>query len=184
MTLPATWIDRIFNRLIGIYGAQFKSKFSVVENGVDVGVANAKETWAGELATFRDWPEAIAYALDHLPAEHAPNALEFRDICRRAPRKSEAVAMVEYKPTAEDVARHREMSRKASEAVKPKEFDGLLWAKRPKSQVAMNAIFDAKKNHRRFPALAAIFDQLVADGVANDAGKLLKRWDGVSWVKP
>ena len=184
MSLPKKWIDKIFDRLMGIYGAQFRAKFSSVIDGVDVGLENAKETWANELANFGDWPESIAYALDHLPTEHAPNALEFRDICRRAPRKSEAVAMVEYKPTAEDKERHREMSRKASEAVKPKEFDGLLWAKRPKSQVALNAIFDAKKNARRFPALAAIFDQLVADGVANDAGKLLKRWDGLSWVKP
>lgn len=184
MSLNSKWIDRIFDRLMGIYGAQFRAKFSSVIDGVDVGLENAKETWADELATFSDWPEAIGYALDHLPTDHAPNALEFRDICRRAPRKSEAVALVEYKPTAEDKERHREMSHRAAEAVKPKEFDGLLWAKRPKSQVALNAIFDAKKNARRFPALAAIFDQLVSDGVANEAGKLLRRWDGICWVNP
>lgn len=79
MSLPSQWIDRIFLRLIGVYGAQFKAKFSVVENGVDVGMANAKENWAHELRNFSDKPDSIAYALDHLPVERAPNALEFRD---------------------------------------------------------------------------------------------------------
>lgn len=179
--LPENWIDRIFIRLTGIYGAQFTSKFKQIEEGVDVGMANAKDVWAKELGNFIDKPECIGYALDHLPADHAPNALEFRDICRRAPRKE--AAAIEYKPTPEDVARHREMSHKAVQAVKPKEFDGLLWAKRPKSQVALNAIFDAKKNARRFPALAAIFEQLVSDGIATVEGKLLLKWDGVSFVK-
>ncbi|MGB4064230.1 MAG: hypothetical protein WBK19_10435 [Azonexus sp.] len=181
MSLPANWIDRIFNRMLGIYGAQFKSKFSVVVDGVDVGIANAKETWAEELGNFNDKPEAIAYALDHLPVDHAPNALEFRDICRRAPVKQ--APQLEYTPTAEDKARHREMSHKATAAVKQKEFDGLLWAKRPKSQVALNAVYDAKKHANRFPALAAVFDRLVTDGIASSTGALIKRWDGCQWVK-
>lgn len=87
MTLPEKWIERIFARLQGIYGAQFTSKFSRMDQGVDVGMLNAKSTWADELGNFSDKPEAIAYALDHLPTDHAPNALEFRDICRRAPKK-------------------------------------------------------------------------------------------------
>lgn len=183
MTLPSQWTDRIFTRLQGIYGQQFTGKFSRMDQGMDIGMLNAKEVWAKELGNFATWPEAISYALEHLPPDHAPNALEFRDICRRAPRK-EAVAAIEYHPTAEDVARHREMAHKATAAVKQKEFDGLLWAKRPKSQVAMNALYDAKKNHRRFPALAEIFDQHVRDGIANTEGKILKRWDGLRWVTP
>lgn len=183
MNLPDQWIDRIFLRLQGIYGQQFTGKFSRMENGVDVGLVNAKVVWADELGNFLDLPEAIGYALKHLPSEKCPNAMEFRDICRRAPRKDETVAQVEYKPSAEDIARHRELSHKATAAVKAKEFDGLLWAKRPKSQVALNAIYDGKKHPSRFPALAAIFDQLVADGVATAEGKLLNRWDGVRWSK-
>lgn len=183
MSLSINLIDRIFVRLTGIYGSQFTSKFRHVEGGVDVGMANAKETWAHELRNFGDKLESIAYALDHLPTDHAPNAIEFRDICRRAPAKV-IEQRLEYKPTAEDIARNREMSHKAAEAVKPKEFDGLMWAKRPKSQIAMNALYDAKKNHRRLPALAAIFDQHVSNGVASESGKLLKRWDGIAWVAP
>lgn len=180
--LPDAWVARIFQSLTGIYGAQFRSKFSQLENGVDVGIAMAAQAWAKELGGFADKPESISYALEHLPPDHAPNALEFRDICRRAPVK-QIETRIEYKPTAEDLARHREMSHKAAEAVKPKEFDGLLWARRPKSQIAMNAIYDAKKHANRYPALAAVFDDLVADGVASSTGALLKRWDGVQWVK-
>lgn len=179
--LPVEWVTRIFQRLTGVYGSQFRAKYSHVENGIDIGIAMAAEAWANELGDFVNRPEAIAYALDHLPVERAPNALEFRDACRRCPAKD--VAALPYRPTEEDKARNRELSHKVVEACRPKEFYGLLWAKRPKSQAALNAVFDAKKNHRRFPALAGVFDQLVADGIATPAGALLKRWDGCQWVK-
>ena len=182
--LKHEWVDRIFARLIGIYGAQFKAKFSQVEDGVDIGLMLAKEAWANELGGFADMPESIAYALEHLPTERAPNALEFRDICRRAPRKSEAVAAVEYKPTAEDVARHKEMSHKATAAVKAKEFDGLHWAKFPVSRKAMEYVYDGKKHARRFPQLANIFDSHVANGVCTAEGNMLKKWNGYEWIKP
>lgn len=181
MSLPSQWVDRIFLRLIGIYGAQFKAKFSVVENGVDVGMENAKENWAHELRNYSDKPEAIAYALDHLPVERAPNALEFRDACRRCPAKE--VAALPYRPTEEDKVRNRELSHKVADACQRQEFDGLLWAKKPKSQKAMDFIADGKKHANRFPALAEVFDYLVKEGIANELGKLLYRWDGVQWVK-
>jgi hypothetical protein len=106
MSLPIAWVDRIFLRLVGIYGAQFKAKFSVIENGVDIGMANAKEVWADELANFADWPEAIAYALKNLPTDRAPNALEFREICRRAPKK-EPLALPHHL-TAEEIQRNKQ----------------------------------------------------------------------------
>lgn len=179
--LPDAWVSRIFQSLTGIYGAQFRSKFSQLENGVDVGIAMAAQSWAKELGNFADKPEAISYALDHLPTDHAPNALEFRDICRRAPQKQ--VQQVEYKPTAEDRERQREMSHKATQAVARKDFDGLLWAKKPKSQRAMDFVSDAKKHAGRFPALAAVYDFLLENKICNEAGKLLHRWDGQNWVK-
>ena len=181
MNLREGWIDRIFQRLTGIYGSQFTAKFKQIVDGVDEGTANAKGVWAKELGNFADKPEAIAYALDHLPTERAPNALEFRDICRRAPRKE--AAQIEYKPTEADKERHREMSHKATQAVTRKEFDGLLWAKKPKSQRAMDFVSDAKKHSGRFPALAAVYDFLLENKICNEAGKLLHRWDGLQWVK-
>lgn len=181
MKMRSEVIDRIVVRLIGIYGQQFHGKYSRIESGVDVGIAMFKDALATELANFADNLDAIKYALDNLPATHCPNALEFRDIARRAPRKE--APTLPYKPTAEDVERNKEMAHKANQAVKANEFDGLLWAKKPKSQKAMDMIADAKKYARRFPALAKIFDQHVSEGVANEAGKLLYRWDGLAWVK-
>lgn len=181
MILRDEVIDRIFQRLTGIYGSQFTAKFKQIVDGIDEGTANAKTAWAKELGNFSDKLEAIGYALDHLPTDHAPNALEFRDICRRAPQKQ--APQVEYKQTAEDKERHREMSHKARQAVARKDFDGLLWAKKPKSQRAMDFVSDAKKHAGRFPALAAVYDFLLENKICNEAGKLLHRWDGQNWVK-
>ncbi len=180
--LPDAWVTKIFQRLTGVYGAQFRSKYSQVEGGVDVGLAMAAEAWATELGDFSSRPEAIAYGLDHLPKDHAPNAIEFLDACKRCPRKEDEHVRLEYKPTAEDIARQKEMAHKAAQAVRPREFDGLLWARYPASQKAMDFLSDAKKNASRFPALAEIYDQHVRDGIANEFGKLLKRWDHGQWV--
>ena len=181
--LPDAWVTKIFQRLNGIYGAQFRSKYSQIENGIDVGIALAADAWASELGDMVNRPEAIAYALDHLPTDHAPNAIQFLDACKRCPRKEENHVRIEYKPTAEDMARQKEMAHKVSQAVKPKEFDGLLWAKKPKSQKAMDMISDSKKNASRFPALAGVYDYLLENQICNEHGKLLHRWDGLAWVK-
>lgn len=86
--LPNAWVDKMFARLQGIYGREFTSQFSVIDaNGNDVGMANAKQVWAEELGGFVDNPEAIAFALKHLP-DRVPNAIKFRDMCRQAPLKS------------------------------------------------------------------------------------------------
>ena len=176
-------INRLFSRLQGIYGTAFTSKFStgLDRNGVDQGFENAKTVWADELHGFLDNLDAIGYALKNTDPKFAPAAREFVALCRTAPKK-EAPALV-HKLTAEEIQRNREMAEAATKAVKSDSFDGLLWAKRPKSQKAMDMVADAKKEHRKFPALAAIFDQHVVDGVCNEVGKLIKRWDGVNWVK-
>ena len=86
--LPIAWVDRMFARLQGIYGREFTSQFSVIDaNGNDVGMANAKQVWAEELAGFVDKPEAIAFVLKNLP-DRVPNAIKFRDMCRQAPAKT------------------------------------------------------------------------------------------------
>ena len=105
MILRDEWADRIFQRLTGIYGSQFTAKFKQIVDGIDEGTANAKGVWAKELGNFADKPEAIAYALDHLPTEHAPNALEFRDICRRAPVRE--VPMLMHKLSNEELDANR-----------------------------------------------------------------------------
>lgn len=87
--LPSQWVDRVFAKLIGVYGNQFGAKFSQVVDGVDIGIALAKQAWAEELAGFSDKPEAIAYALKNLPRDFPPNAIQFAELCRDGAKRIE-----------------------------------------------------------------------------------------------
>jgi len=179
MNLPMPWIDKIFHRLLGVYGAQFKAKFSVVENGVDVGLMNAKEVWSEELSTFVGLPESIAYALKNLPSERAPNAIEFRELCRRAPKK-EAPAL-EHKLTAEDHERASKAAASAVAALRPKISDGIdtHWATHPRSPAHLAFIFDAADRDQRFKPC---IEQMVSDGICTAEGKLLKTYRAGAFV--
>lgn len=80
MSLPKAWIDEIFTRLTVRYGRTFMSRW----DGVDIELVKAD--WAKELAGFANWPEAIAYAFDHLDSERPPTATMFRQVATKAPR--------------------------------------------------------------------------------------------------
>lgn len=87
--LPSSWVEKIFARLVGIYGREFTSQFaSGVVDGVDRGIENAKEVWAEELGMFADNPDALRYGLKNLP-ERSPNCIKFREICKLAPKPIE-----------------------------------------------------------------------------------------------
>lgn len=174
--LPETWICKIFKRLEGRYGSLFLDRWKHCD------MANVKSVWAEELAGFQDNPGAIGYALKALQDQQFPPTLpEFLAACRRAPGANPP-ALITRKPTPEEAERSREMAEQAARAVKKSAgYDGLLWAKRPHTQCAMDRIADAKKQPARFRELADIFDGLVSAGVCNEAGKLLKRWDGGQW---
>lgn len=104
--LPNAWVEKIFARLQGIYGRDFTGQFSTgMVNGVDAGLENAKATWAEELGGFVKWPEAIAYALEHLP-ERVPNCIKFKEICRMAPRPEPI--KLEHKITEEQAAKNKQ----------------------------------------------------------------------------
>lgn len=78
MSLPAPWVEKIFAKLALAYGRDFLARWEGLE------IADVKDDWARELAGFAQHPDAIAYALAHLPAR-APTVMEFRAIARRAP---------------------------------------------------------------------------------------------------
>ena len=83
MSLPAAWIDKIFTKLTLTYGDEFMRRYgSMPANDV-------KSNWAHELGGFERMPDAIGYALQYLPAERAPTVLQFRELCRSAPRANE-----------------------------------------------------------------------------------------------
>lgn len=76
--LPMPWVDSIFARLGVTYGRDFLGRW----DGFDLQAI--KDDWAEKLAGFTRHPDAIAYALQHLPVK-APTVVEFCAIARRAP---------------------------------------------------------------------------------------------------
>ncbi len=59
-------------------------------------------------------------------------------------------------------------------------LDPLLWAKRPKSQQALDLLsVGAKEGDAR---MVEILAGHVRDGVCSDSGKMLMRWDGLRWI--
>lgn len=168
MKLKSVWVDRIFERLAGIYGTQFTAKFPNAEE--------AKKVWAAELGVFDNHPEAISFALENLPIERAPNVLEFREICRRAPRNEPKKREDNTPVNPERVA---EFSREAQQ-IMSREKDHLAWARRPASQVAMDLVISGSKRDSR---LRRIWNELVESGVCTAEGKLLKKHVDDQWVK-
>ena len=75
--LPENWIDALFARLTGLYGNRFTNMWT----GIDAHLV--RTTWATELAGIR--PDSIKYALEHLPAEFPPSALQFKALCLQKP---------------------------------------------------------------------------------------------------
>ena len=81
--LPTRWADELFGRLSLRYGAAFLAQYR------DLDLDAVKADWADVLDGFERFPEAIKHALTVLPADRPPNALQFRDACRRAPRPAQ-----------------------------------------------------------------------------------------------
>ena len=79
MSLPAPWVDRLFERLTLVYGREFLARWDGVP------IADVKANWAHELAGFERHPQSIAHALKHLPPDRPPTVLQFRAMCRAAP---------------------------------------------------------------------------------------------------
>lgn len=79
MSLPAPWVNRIFDKLTLVYGHHFIGRWS----GMDLDTVKAD--WGKELDGMERHPEAIRHALQHLPSEKPPTVLQFRDLCRQAP---------------------------------------------------------------------------------------------------
>lgn len=99
MNLPITWVDQIFARLTVRYGDRFLNRWS--NAGVDLDLV--RQDWSRELAGFKNWPGAIAFAIANLDAEKPPTAAMFRTIALRAP-KPDRVALPEPAADPERIA--------------------------------------------------------------------------------
>lgn len=78
MSLSIKAIDRLFQRLNATYGSDFLGRYKGTPE------EDLKTVWAHELAGFENHLHSLAWALENLP-ERAPNVIEFRNLCRKAP---------------------------------------------------------------------------------------------------
>ena len=79
MSLPNSWVDALFSRLSVRYGGAFMRQYE------GVNPAHVHADWADVLGGFVTRPDAIKHALDNLPHDRPPNAMQFCDACARAP---------------------------------------------------------------------------------------------------
>jgi hypothetical protein len=61
------------------------------------------------------------------------------------------------------------------------DIDPLGWARRPRSQTALDRLRDGGCSGG-VAELQAIVTRHVEEGVCTAEGRLLKRWDGLQWV--
>lgn len=80
VTLPLTWVEKVFRKLTVIYGRDFMARWEGLKT------EDVIDDWAEELAGFVNWPEAIAWALKNLPEGKPPTVIEFRALCLKAPK--------------------------------------------------------------------------------------------------
>ena len=102
--LPIEWIERIFSRLHGRFGNQFTDKFKmgVYDNsGNDIGLLNAKQVWADELAGIS--PDRIKNALLH-NYDYAPSCDQFKSQCKTLSSVHPAFNALSHKFTPEEKA--------------------------------------------------------------------------------
>jgi hypothetical protein len=184
-SLPASWVEELFSRLTGIYGTAFTNKFANGarrKDGKDIGLENAKEVWAEELAGFFAMPKAITKALADLDPDFPPSSRKFLDLCRDAAKtiRNDASKAVAYKPTEEERAendrRAKEVAKKAKATMGGR--DPMAWIKKPGSKLAFEWANAPGKYRSNF---AAVFAELEANGVTKD-GHLQKIWTGREWV--
>ncbi|MBK8113485.1 MAG: hypothetical protein IPK44_02565 [Candidatus Accumulibacter sp.] len=74
------------------------------------------------------------------------------------------------------------IARRQTMALNPisEDLDPLLWAKRPRSQCALSLLRTGAAEGGG--ELATILSSHVRDGVCDESGKLLMRWDGLRYV--
>lgn len=94
MALPLPWVDRIFDKLMLVYGRDFTGRWDGLP------MASVKTDWAHELSGFEAHPEAIKHALLSINPARPPTVLEFRQLAANAPK----MAAIELPPPPVDKA--------------------------------------------------------------------------------
>jgi hypothetical protein len=124
MSMPLQAVDRLFSRLTMTYGPAFTRTFEGLE------INEVKSLWSHELSFYctQERMMDVAWALENLP-ERAPNVIEFKNLCRKAPAKQ----LVQLPEAKADPARLRkELARLGEIKIKAmsSKVDHREWAKR------------------------------------------------------
>ena len=83
MALPLPWVDRIFDKLMLVYGRDFTGRWDGLP------MASVKADWAHELSGFEEHPEAIRHALQNTNPAKPPTVYEFRQFAANAPKMAD-----------------------------------------------------------------------------------------------
>lgn len=118
MPLPASWVERIFQKLSLVYGRDFIGRWEGQE------MAAVMTDWGHELDGWQNQPEAIKHALSHLPPDKPPTVLQFRALCNGRPEpEAKKLPPPESKPSPEV------LEAAASLAKAQKQIDPRQWAR-------------------------------------------------------
>lgn len=139
--LPKAWVERIFQKLHGRFGNPFTDKFRAGQldvNGEDVGIVNAKNVWAEELAGFA--PDEIKLAL---AARYTfPPSLDEFQKAARPQRDLSLAAMMQIAA--------REMAKRRNHEPQSWPSNRLFWAARRMAYDLTNPELTEKTRLQRF----------------------------------
>lgn len=124
MSLPLSWVSKIFQKLGLVYGRDFLSRWEG-QNLDDV-----MADWAHELAGLSRCPEVITFALQHLPPDRPPTVLQFKALCNAAPSDDGAqrLGMHPVKPDQRMIDQMRKVN-EAISGIPPKQWAHTLKAR-------------------------------------------------------
>ena len=123
-SLPDRWVEKIWDAMRATYGASFDRQWECPANVEPAHhVRNLMAHWGRELSRLQQNPQAIAFALEHLPP-HPPNLVEFRMLCNRAP----SVTPPALPTTAPDPERLSEALKRLAAVDSPRFTDAKAWA--------------------------------------------------------
>lgn len=127
-SLPNAWVRKIFATMRATYGAAFDRQWQCPA-GTDPAehAADMIGHWGRELRGYQQSPQAIAYALEHLPPS-PPNLIEFRALCRGAPQYTQKQL------EAPRVPPERMLEAVAAIAKPEPKYDPKEWAKKLKAR--------------------------------------------------
>lgn len=124
--LDARWIDRIMTKLALAYPGRFPPRA--------VPVDLLKDEWARELSGLS--AEDIKHAMQNLPGDHPPNAIQFKAICHSRPKPFNLPTPIAYTaPTPVQVETNRALVA-AFDARKGPGFDTKAWARKLRQREA------------------------------------------------